>query len=148
MVILSGCSSAAMKSIKLADQESDRRYRGAYAKCNNDEKSLLLETKINLLLKQDGLFNKELSINCRVHHFNKGNRFVRYMLGGLGGAGKANTLTTISILENDVREIVSFDIEGELSIGVFGGDSDSMLDETAEQIINYLKENHLEKEKR
>jgi len=62
------------------------------------------------------------------------------MLGGLGGAGKATSLTKINILDANNVNIGNFEISAELGIGIFGGSSDEMIEATATKIVNIVEE--------
>lgn len=62
------------------------------------------------------------------------------MLGGLGGAGKATSLTKINILDAKNVNIGSFEVSAELGIGFFGGSSSEMIEETATKVVNIVEE--------
>jgi len=62
------------------------------------------------------------------------------MLGGLGGAGKATSLTKINVLDSNNVSIGSFEINAELGVGIFGGDSVEMIEETATKVVNIIEE--------
>jgi|GEM_PF-665240 lipoprotein len=133
----SGCANSQLQNTNFYNTQ---KYQNAHAKCGNSNVNANLESKINEKLRQKNKIGEAITIQCDVQNFDEGNRFTRYMLGGLGGAGKATSLTKINILDANNVNIGNFEISAELGIGIFGGSSDEMIEATATKIVNIVEE--------
>jgi len=69
----------------------------------------------------------------------EGNRALRYFVGF--GAGRGKSMTLVKLVDtNTKQQVADFKVEGGLTMGAFGGDSQGMLNETGETIFKQVED--------
>ncbi|MBD3795943.1 MAG: DUF4410 domain-containing protein [Epsilonproteobacteria bacterium] len=102
------------------------------------------KTKLDgLIFKQFANKGNDLSIKYSFITYNEGNQFARYMLGGIGGAGKGELVVKAEFFDLSNQKIGEIQSKGEIAVGLFGGSFKGTLDKVAEEISNYTVQNYL-----
>ena len=87
----------------------------------------------------------DLKIQYSFIEFNEGNQFSRWMLGGIGGAGKGVLTVKTEFYNKDNNKIGEIQSKGELGAGFFGGSFNGTLEKVAEEVSEYAVMNYLAK---
>jgi hypothetical protein len=83
----------------------------------------------------------DLIIEYRFIQFDEGNRFVRYLVGGLANAGEG-TMTIEIVFKNKNKEVLNkIQVGGKITAGLFGGSFDNAVEEAANQVVKYTVTN-------
>lgn len=76
-----------------------------------------------------------LTLRYRFIQFDEGNRALRYLIGF--GAGKGKMTAEITFLDKEQKELGKISVEGEIIMGVFGGDFDAAISAAAKKVADY-----------
>jgi len=76
-----------------------------------------------------------LTLRYRFIQFDEGSRALRYVVGF--GAGKGKMTAEVTYLDKDKNEIAKITVEGEISMGFFGGDFDQAISIAAKKVADY-----------
>jgi Domain of unknown function (DUF4410) len=76
-----------------------------------------------------------LTLRYRFTQFDEGSRALRYIIGF--GAGKGKMTAEVTYLDKDENEIAKILVEGEISMGVLGGDFDQAISLAAKKVAEY-----------
>ena len=88
-----------------------------------------------------------LRISGEIVKYVKGNRTARYMIGM--GVGKTKILADIKFIDVQTGEVILTQaVDGDVSIGFFGGSSDVAKSEIADEILRVMKKNFVEDKKK
>jgi hypothetical protein len=88
-----------------------------------------------------------LRISGEVVKFDKGNRTMRYMVGM--GTGKTKIIVNVKFIDAKTGEVVLEQIvDGDISKGIFGGNSADARSEVADEIVKVAKKNFTEDKKK
>ena len=140
VLCFSGCARAGLNTP--LHNTSGVKYDNAYALCKNGQNDKTIEAKINELLEKNMKKGNDLEIYCEVTEYVEGNRALRYFVGF--GAGRGKSMTLVKLVDtNTKQQVADFKVEGGLTMGAFGGDSQGMLNETGETIFKQVKDNFL-----
>jgi hypothetical protein len=106
-----------------------------------EEVQALFEKKLKKSLYCDGRIQcgPGVSLEYRFIQFNPGNRFSRYMLGGIGNTGEASLQIEVTYVGSDGSEFGKVQTEGKINSGLFGGSSDNAVERAAEEVGNYTR---------
>lgn len=86
----------------------------------------------------------DLIIEYRFIQFDEGNRFVRYLVGGLTNAGEG-AMTIEIVFKNKNKEVLNkIQVGGRITAGLFGGSFDYAVEEAANQVVKYTVTNFKE----
>ena len=77
----------------------------------------------------------DLTLRYRFIQFDEGSRALRYFIGL--GAGKGKMTAEIAFLDAQGKEVAKINVEGEISMGFFGGDFDMAISQAARQVADY-----------
>ena len=89
---------------------------------------------------------RKLKVSGEVTKYVKGNRAARYMIGL--GAGKTKIMVDVKLTDAATGEVVFNQVvDGDVTWGLFGGDSDSAKGGVADEIIREMKKRGLAGEK-
>jgi Domain of unknown function (DUF4410) len=77
----------------------------------------------------------DLTLRYRFIQFDEGSRALRYIVGF--GAGKGKMTAEIVYLDAQGKEVAKINVEGEISMGFFGGDFDMAISQAARQVADY-----------
>ncbi len=80
-----------------------------------------------------------LRVEYRFLQFDPGNRFSRWLFGGIGNAGEATMLAEVRFLKPGGAEMARIQVEGRIGSGFFGGATDSALEKAAEEAAAYAR---------
>lgn len=81
----------------------------------------------------------DLTLRYRFIQFDEGSRALRYIVGF--GAGKGKMTAEIVFLDKDQKQLAKVNVEGEISMGFFGGDFDQAISLAARQVADYTLKN-------
>ncbi len=81
----------------------------------------------------------EITLQYRFIQFDEGNRFARYMMGGIGNTGEASLMIEVTYFGPDGMEFGKIHTEGKISSGLFGGSSDNAISKAAAEVANYTR---------
>lgn len=88
-----------------------------------------------------------IKISGEITKYVKGNRAVRYMVGL--GAGATKIIADIKFINAETGEtILTQTVDGDVTWGLFGGDSDDAKSGVADEIIRVMKKNNFAGEKK
>jgi Domain of unknown function (DUF4410) len=88
-----------------------------------------------------------LRITGEVIKFDKGNRAARYIIGM--GAGKTKIIVNVKYIDVKTNEVVlEQTVDGDISRGIFGGNTADARTEVAEEIVKVAKKNFTEDKKK
>jgi hypothetical protein len=149
-ISFSGCSSSSTTVL----QPNSKLGQIKYANCNIQEviiaNNVPVEQREYFKAKLDQLILKnfpnkgnDLSIKYSFITYNEGSQFTRYMLGGLGGAGKGELVVKAEFYDLQNQKVGEIQSKGEIGAGFFGGSFKGTLDKVAEEISNYTIQNYL-----
>ncbi|MBP6013816.1 MAG: DUF4410 domain-containing protein [Alphaproteobacteria bacterium] len=77
----------------------------------------------------------DLTLRYRFIQFDEGSRALRYLVGL--GAGKGKMTAEVVFLDAQSKEVAKIHVEGEISMGFFGGDFDMAISQAARQVADY-----------
>lgn len=140
-ILFVGCTSTKIRYHQ--GQSLHKVYQGAYAKCPvNTEYGQYLEERLNYYLKKRKIFAQDLLIECSITDFNEGSRALRLLVGF--GAGRATSRINITLKENDV-EVANFEGLSSVKGGIIGGSFKGALDANADEIVEFVLKNYIQK---
>ncbi len=102
----------------------------------------IFEKQLKKNLYADGIIQSGpggISLQYRFIQYSEGNRFARYMLGGIGNTGEASLTVEVIYFGCDGTELGKIHTEGKISSGAFGGSSDEAIKKAAEEIAHYTR---------
>lgn len=147
---LLGCSSSSTMVLHPNKQLATANYQNYMIKevviANNvpQKQRAYFQQKLQSLITKKGFHQgKDLTLKYSFLTYNEGNRFSRYMLGGLGGAGKGELVVKVEYYNRRGKKVGEIQSKGELGAGVFGGSFQGTLDKVAEEISEYTLKNYL-----
>jgi hypothetical protein len=76
-----------------------------------------------------------LTLRYRFIQFDEGSRALRYLIGF--GAGKGKMTAEITFLDRDQTELGKISVEGEIIMGILGGDFDAAISAAAKKVADY-----------
>jgi hypothetical protein len=79
----------------------------------------------------------DLVLRYRFIQFDEGSRALRCIVGF--GAGKGKMTAEITYFDKDQNELAKITVEGEISVGFFGGDFDQAISEAAKKVADYTQ---------
>ncbi|MES1956564.1 hypothetical protein SAHY_18404 [Salinisphaera hydrothermalis EPR70] len=77
-----------------------------------------------------------LSLRYRFIGYDAGNRFKRWLVGGLGNAGEASVAVRVSFVR-DGQKLSQIQVEGKIGSGAFGGGASNAVKKAADQAASY-----------
>ena len=77
----------------------------------------------------------DLTLRYRFIQFDEGSRALRYIIGF--GAGKGKMTAEIVFVDSQGTVVAKINVEGEISMGFFGGDFDMAISQAARQVADY-----------
>jgi predicted small lipoprotein YifL len=91
----------------------------------------------------DGKFShgSELTVSYRFVSFNRGNRFKRWLTGGIGNSGESSLTVEANFMNPEGLKLGKIWAEGKIGIGFFGGSSSSAIDKAADKVAKYATNN-------
>ena len=141
-LFFSACASTTISKVK--GKAHYKQYKGAYALCGNSKEEKFLQKQINAYLKEEKAYGNDLKIECDIKYYDEGNRLLRYFLPtGSMGVGAAKAKISISLVNDKNDTIGSFEGFSEMKMGFLGGSAESVFDESAKKISNYIKRNYI-----
>ena len=146
MVCLQGCGTSKIIVINPI-AHSERIQKTVALKPGNhtvsvDKESLdIFEEVVGTNLYKGKRFAKgdDTVVAYRFIQFDKGNRFKRYLLGGIGNSGEGSLTVECRFINKDGQEIGKTQIEGKIGSGFFGGSMDSAIVSAANSLATYVK---------
>lgn len=141
--VILGCSSKNLSQEVYSHDKIYSSYNVVYPKDTNLTKAYEalksnIDKKMNELKFTNG---DEFTIKVKILSFKEGNRALRYFVGF--GAGSAKTLIETKYYDKSDNLLGKLKTKSSLSMGIFGGDSNEILNLVAEKIVNFAKENYL-----
>lgn len=122
--------------------KSQTSYTISNSKSNSSESDLYFQNILISQLKNKNIILNEKEADTEIKYdlvFNEGNRALRYLVGF--GAGKATGNVKVSLLNKaDHTPIASINTNASLSMGVFGGDAKTVLNNAAKDITTKIVE--------
>lgn len=82
---------------------------------------------------------QELIIEYRFIQFDEGDRFARWMWGGLGNSGEGEMTAEVKFKDSQGRELCKIHVGGKIGSGVFGGSFDNAVENAAHEVIRYME---------
>jgi hypothetical protein len=76
-----------------------------------------------------------LTLRYRFIQFDEGSRALRYLIGF--GAGKGKMTAEVAFLDRDQTELGKISVEGEIIMGILGGDFDAAISAAAKKVADY-----------
>lgn len=70
----------------------------------------------------------DLTISYRFIQFDQGNKFSRWLLGGLGNAGEGSVTIESKFFNREGKEIGKIQTEGKIGSGFLGGSFETSID--------------------
>jgi len=149
LVSLAACSGA--RNWEVANRSSGDRFSRAEVRFEdsavrvNRDALRTLQAEIEERLYEDEGFQagNDLRLYVQFQGYDEGSRFARWALTGIGGAGEG-TVTVRTRFVNPVGQVIAETrTEGSISAGFFGGSIDSALEQAAERIADYARDNFL-----
>ena len=142
VAFFSGCSGARIANSTAMPQESDKRFLSVKTQCSDGNLNQKLQASINYQLeKQKISLGDDLRLNCEFLDYNEGNRALRYLIGL--GAGRATSKASVKLYDKNDMQVGGFEVDAHMTMGVFGGDANSMVDDAAIKIVEYLRKNYI-----
>ncbi len=94
-----------------------------------------------LFKKAEFIEGDDIILQYRFLQMNEGNRFARWMTGGIGNCGEGSTTVEVKFIDNtqNGKEIGKIQVEGKIGSGVCGGSLASAIDGVVEEIVEYTK---------
>ena len=104
-----------------------------------EAQDLFLNT-IEKKLTEIGYFKgNELIIEYRYIQFDEGDRFARWMWGGLGNSGEGEMTVEVKFKDVKGNEISKIHVGGKIGSGVFGGSFDHAVENAALEVTRYVE---------
>lgn len=97
-------------------------------------------------MQEEKIYGDDLVVQCKILHYDEGNRFLRYTVGF--GAGEASVSASIELFNQQDESRGSFDINASLKAGAFGGDASGLFTDIAEGVVEKIKNEYITKEKK
>jgi hypothetical protein len=76
-----------------------------------------------------------LTLRYRFIQFDEGNRALRYVIGF--GAGKGTMTAEVTFLDKNQTELGKISVQGEIIMGILGGDFDAAISAAAKKVADY-----------
>ncbi len=88
---------------------------------------------------EKGLFTRGtgLKVEYTFTQFEAGNRFSRYMLGGIGNAGEASLTVKVEFFDSDGNKLSAINVGGKIGSGMFGGSVKEAMTKAAKEAAEY-----------
>lgn len=143
-LFLVGCGS---KNISQRVEVQDSAYSSYNILPNNEDENItkyydILKSRIHKKLKEQNISQgDELSLKLSIMSFDEGNMALRYFIGF--GAGKTKSVIKTEFYNKNNKYLGEVVTEASLSMGVFGGTNEQMLDLAAGKIVDFAKNNYL-----
>ena len=137
-IALSGCGTPHISNEYLSANHQHIKYFSANVRCNGGEYNQKLEAYIRTYLQKENIqLGDDLLISCQFVRFNPENRAARWLIGF--GAGSAYSDINIELLNRSNVTVRSFRVKADLSVGVFGGSVENMIQSSAKEIVDRIK---------
>jgi hypothetical protein len=81
----------------------------------------------------------DLTIEYRFIQFNAGNRFERWMWGGLGNAGEGEITVEVIFKDHCGKELSKIQVGGRIDSGFLGGSFDCAIRNAAGEVVTYVE---------
>lgn len=149
LLALAACSGArnwevANRSTGESFARAEVRFEDSAVRIDRGALTTLQEEIEDRLYEDDGFqAGSDLRLYVQFQGYEEGSRFARWALTGIGGAGEG-TVTVRTRFVNPVGQVIAETrTEGSISAGFFGGSIDSALEQAAERIADYARDNFL-----
>jgi hypothetical protein len=115
--------------------------RGKDTVAVSDSVKTTFEKQLCRKLFFDGLVQRgsDITLEYRFIQYNEGNRFARYMLGGIGNTGEASLMMEVTYLDSNHQVLGKIMTEGRITSGLFGGSSDNAVEKAADEVASYTR---------
>lgn len=151
LLLISGCSSSSTMVMqpKVMQQNQYSSYNVEEVVIANNvpsEARQYFKTYLEKTLdEKHQVKGNDLKIKYSFIEFNEGNQFSRWMLGGIGGAGKGVLTVKTEFYDKNDAKIGEIQSKGEVGAGFFGGSFNGTLEKVAEEVSDYAMMNYLAK---
>jgi hypothetical protein len=81
----------------------------------------------------------DLTIEYRFIQFNAGNRFTRWMWGGLGNAGEGEITAEVLFKDHCGKTLSKIHVGGRIDSGFFGGSFECAIRNAAQEVVTYVE---------
>ena len=89
----------------------------------------------------EGVSTADLTIHYRFVHYDEGDRFSRWVLGGLGNAGEGSMTIEAKFYDKFQKAVGKIHTEGKIGSGAFGGGFDNAIEQAADSFVQYISQN-------
>ena len=128
--IFSGC---AARTTNAQIFQPNTSFKTAKAQCGEGIFSQRLQEEITKQLTLNQIpIGDDLLIICNFIRYDEGNRFGRWLLPGLG---RGNSVAEVVLQDKNGQKVMTFMVYDKISGGMFGGNSDVMITNTATNIV-------------
>jgi hypothetical protein len=86
-------------------------------------------------------YGNGVTVRYRFTSFTEGNRFARFMFGGVGNAGESSIVIESEFIDPNGQVLSVIRTEGRIDSGFMGGGTSAALERAAEDIANYARAN-------
>jgi ribosome-associated translation inhibitor RaiA len=146
LIILSGCASTTGKILAVKSPEDfsqissiNIQEKASNIPVSEDVKTYFSEKLKQKLYEEEGyLEGKDITIEYRFVQVNKGNRFIRWLIGFGTGKGAIRIEAKFKNTAGDVTSNIQ--AEGTISGGILGGEFYSAIDKAVSEMIKYIKQ--------
>ena len=108
-----------------------------------EEVTQIFEGELRKALFDEGPFSsgEGLKLLYTFVQHDEGDRFERWLWGGLGNAGEASITVMVKYTNASGEELAKTQVEGRIDSGFFGGSIDSAIKEAARDVATYTIDN-------
>ena len=104
----------------------------------NPERVEEFESLLRKELRNKGAIEgSDITLSYRFVQVNEGNRFGRWLTGGIGNLGEGSLTIEVKYINRQGREIGRIMSEGKIGSGLWGGGFSNALEKAAEEIAQY-----------
>ena len=143
---LSACGTAHFHDEHFLENHQNTKYASVNVRCDDEgaifpHSNQKLENYIRTYLQQEKIsLGDDLLIHCNFVNFRRGSRAARYF-GGINGSfnGKGESDLQVELIDAENNKVDEFRIKSLLMFGIFGGNSENMIKNSARKIVNRVK---------
>lgn len=145
-VLLLGLTACGAGKTLVLDPSHDATFRASSIRIEAESPNVDVPSEAQETFRQelsDKLYKKggfvqgdALSLRYRFIEYDAGNRFKRWLVGGIGNAGEASIAVRVAFVRNG-EELSHIQVEGKIGSGMFGGGASNAVKKAADQAASY-----------
>ena len=145
IAILSGCGTARI----IVTDHPEKRYSSSNITIQRSDSTVQVpdemvshfDSALRKELMTSFTTGKDLTVEYRFVSFQQGDRFKRYLAGGIGNWGEGNLIIEAKYIDSEGAQIAKVQTDAKIDSGFFGGSIKSALEKAAKELSDYTISN-------